>query len=75
MEPNVLPLVPVCPEHFAHKVIESEKGCTVQQFCKQYRLSQNALNIFLTMDHLPKEMRDQPPRDVILMNRVFYMYA
>ena len=70
-DPKVLPLVPVCSEHFAHKVIDSEEGLSAQQLCTQNRLNTAALNTFLTMDHLPEGMRDQPPRDVILMDRVF----
>ena len=69
MQPDVLPLVPVCSEHFAHKVIDSEKGCTVKEFCSQNRLK--SLYVFLTVEHLPEGMRYQPPRDVILMNKVF----
>ena len=71
MLPDVLPLVPVCSENFAHKVVNSEEGLSVQQFCSQNKLNTAAFNIFLTMEHLPKEMRDQPPRDVILMDKVF----
>ena len=63
--------MPVCSEHFAHEVIDSEDGLTVQQFCTQNRLKPRAFNIFLTVEHLPEGMRDQRPRDVILMNRVF----
>ena len=70
MEPDVLPLVPICSEHFAHKSIDSEEGCTVKQFCAENRLSQKAFNLFLTVEHLPEGMRAQPPRDVILMDRV-----
>jgi hypothetical protein len=65
--------VPVCSEYFAHKVFDSEEGCTVQQFCAQNGLSQRAFNIFLTVEHLPEGMRDRPPRDVILMDRVYCM--
>ena len=68
MQPDVLPLVPVCSEHFAHNVIEEE--CTIQQFCTQNRLNSKAFNIFLHVEHLPERMRCQQPRDVILMNRV-----
>ena len=71
MEPDVLPLVPVCSEHFAHKVIDSEEGCRVKEFCTQNKLNTAAFNIFLTMEHLPEAMRNQPPRDVILMDMVF----
>ena len=71
MEPNVLPLVLICSEYFAHKVIDSEEGCTVQQFCTQNKLNTASFNTFLTVEHLPERMRDQTPRDVILMNRVF----
>ena len=72
MEPDVLPLVPVCSEYFTHKVIQSEEGCTVQQFCAQNGLSQKSfnLNMFLTVEHLPEGMRALPPRDIILMDRV-----
>ena len=63
--------MPVCSEHFAHKIIDSEEGLPFQQFCTQNGLSQKAFNMFLTVEHLPEGMRDQPPRDVILMNRVF----
>ena len=61
--------MPVFSEHFAHKVIEEE--CEVQHFCTQNRLNTTAFNIFLIVEHLPEGMRDQPPRDVILMNKVF----
>ena len=71
MHPDVLPLVPVCSKHFAHQVIDSEKGCTVKEFCTQNKLNPKHFNIFLTVEHLPEGMRDQPPRDVILMNKVF----
>ena len=71
MEPDVLPLVPVCSEHFAHKVIDSEEECTVQQFCALNGLRQKVFNVFFSMDHLPKGMRGQQPLDVILMHRVF----
>ena len=71
MKPDVLPLVPVCSENFAHKVIDSEEGLSVQQFCSQNKLNTTAFNIYLTMEHLPEGMRDQPPRDVILMDRVY----
>ena len=71
MQPDVLPLVPICSEHFAHKVIDSEGGLSAQQFCTQNRLSTAAFNLFLTVEHLPKEMRNQPPRDIILMDRVY----
>ena len=74
MEPDILPLVPLCSEHFAHKVIDSEEGLSAQQFCTQNGLSTAAFNLFLTVEHLPKELRDQPPRDVILMDRVFKIY-
>ena len=70
MEPDVLPLVPICSQHFAHKVIYSEEECTFQQFCALNGLSQKAFNVFLTMDHLPKRMRAQQPLDVILIHRV-----
>ena len=59
----------VCSEHFTHKVIDSEGGCTVQQLCAQNK--QDFIAIFVSVEHLPKKMRDQRPRDVILMNRVF----
>ena len=71
MEPNVLPLVPICSEHFAHKVIDSEEGISAHQFCTQNSLRRAAFNMFLTMEDLPEGMGDQPPRDVILMDRVF----
>ena len=74
MQPDVLPLVPVCSEYFAHKVINSEEECTIQQLCVQNRLNPTAFNIFLTVGHLPKRMRDQPSRDVILMNEVYNYY-
>ena len=67
MEPDVLPLVPVCSEHFVHEVIDSEEGCTIENFCRQNKLNPKAFNIFLMVDHPP----DQPPRDVILMSKVF----
>ena len=70
VEPDVLPLVPVCSEYLAHKVIDSEDGCTVEEFCSQNKLNSKGLNMFLDVGHLPERMRDQPPRDVILMNRV-----
>ena len=63
MEPDVLQLVPVCPEYFTHKTIDEE--CKDQQFC-----AENVNIIFLNMEHLPEEMRDQSPRDVILMDKV-----
>ena len=69
MEPDVLPLVPVCSEHFAHEVIDSKKY--IKDFCIQKGLNPAAFNIFLTVEHLPKGMRDQTLRDVILMDRVF----
>ena len=71
MQPDVLPLVPVCSQHFAHKIIDSEEGCTIKEFCIQNKLNATTFNIFLTVEHLPKGMRDQPPHDAILMNRVF----
>jgi hypothetical protein len=71
MEPDTLKLVPVCLEHFAHEVIDSEEGLPAQQFCTQNRLNPTAFNMFLTVEHLPEGMRDQPLRDVILMNRVY----
>ena len=71
MQPDVLLLVPVCSEHFAHKIINSEEGCIIQQFCTQNRLNPTAFNLFIAVEHLPKRMRDQPPRDVILMDKVF----
>ena len=71
MEPDALPLVPVCSEHFAHKVIDSEEGLYAQTFCTQNGLNSTTLNIFLTVEHTPERMRDQTPRDVILMDRVF----
>jgi hypothetical protein len=71
VQPDVLPLVPVCSEHFAHRNIESEEGLSAQQFCTENCLNTTALNIFLTVEHLPERMRAQPPRDVILMDRVF----
>ena len=67
-DPKVLPLVPVCSEHFDHKVIDSEEGLSAQQLCTQNRLNTAAFNTFLTKDHLPEGMRDQPPRDIILMD-------
>ncbi len=63
--------MPVCSEYFAHKVFDSEEGYTVQQFCAQNGLNSTAFNIFLTVEHLPERMRDQPARDVILMDRVY----
>ena len=75
MELDVLPLVPVCSEHFAHRVINSEEECTVEQFCTQNGLKTKAFNVFLAMEHLPEGMRDQPPRDAILMNRVHAVLA
>ena len=75
VQPDVLPLVPVCSEHFTHKVINSEEVCTVQQFCTQNRLNTTAFNIFITLEHLPERMRAQPPHDVILMDRVRYSSA
>ena len=63
--------MPVCSEYLAHKVIDSEEGCTVKEFCSQNRLNPTAFNIFLTVEHLPEEMKDQLSRDVILMNKVF----
>ena len=53
MQPDILQLVPVCSECFAHKVLEEE--CDDQQFF---------------VEHLPEEMKDQSPHDVILMNKV-----
>ena len=72
MEPDVLPLVPVCSEYFAHKVINSEEECTVEEFCSQNNLNSKRLNMFIDVEHLPERMsmRDQPPHDAILMNRV-----
>jgi hypothetical protein len=75
VEPDALQLVPVCTEHFAHKVIDSMEGLPAQQFCTQNRLNPTAFNIFLTVEYLPEGMRDQPPRDVILMNRVSVKYC
>jgi hypothetical protein len=75
VEPDVLPLVPVCSEYFAHKVIDSEEGLPAQQFCTQNGLNPTAFNVFLTVEHLPEGMRDQPPRDVILMDRVFKKFS
>jgi hypothetical protein len=71
VEPDVLPLVPVCSEYFAHEVIVYEEGCTIQQFCTQKRLNPKAFNMFLTVEHLPDERRDIQSRDIILMDRVF----
>jgi hypothetical protein len=68
VQPDVLPLVPVCSEHFTRKAMDSDRRCT--EFCMQNGLNTTAFNIFLTVEHLPADMRDQPPRDVILMNRV-----
>ena len=72
MESDVLPLVPVCSEHFVHKIIDSyeECTCTVEEFCSQNKLNPKGLNMFLDVEHLPERIRDQSPRDVILMNRV-----
>jgi hypothetical protein len=75
VEPDVLPLVPVCSEHFTYEVIDSEEELSAQQFCTQNGLNTTAFNMFLTVEHLPKGMRDQPPRDVILMNRVSVKYC
>jgi hypothetical protein len=72
VEPDALPLVPICSEHFAHKEIDSDRRCT--EFCEQNRLNTTAFNIFLTVEHLPEDMKDQPPRDVILMDTVFNNY-
>jgi hypothetical protein len=69
VELDALPLVPIYSEHFAHTFIDSDRGCT--EFCKQNGLNTTAFNIFLTVEHLPEDMRGQPPRDVILMDRVF----
>ena len=67
---DVLPLVPVhSPDHLAYKVINSEE--CVQDFCTQNGLNTAAYNLFLTVEHLPKGMRDKPPHDVILMDKVF----
>ena len=71
MQPDALPLVPVCSEYFAHKVIDSEEGCTVKELCSQNTLNPRAFNMFLTVKHFPEGLlRDQSPRDVILMDRV-----
>ena len=75
VEPDVLPLVPVCSEHFAHEIIDSEGGCTVKEFCSQKGLNSRAFNIFLTVKHLPEGMRDKTPRDVILMDKVMSYYC
>ena len=69
MEPDALPLVPICSEHFAHKIIDSERRCT--EFCKKNGLNTNAFNLFLNVEHLTEDMSGQPPRDVILMDTVF----
>ena len=71
MQLDELSLVPVCSEHFAHEVITPDKDLSAQQFCKQNKLTTTALNMFLAVEHLPEGMRDQPPHDVILMDRVF----
>ena len=65
VEPDVLPLVPVYPEHFSHKTIESE--CTIQDFCIDNNLNTASFNIFL---HPPEEMNNHLPHDVILMDKV-----
>ena len=70
MVPDVLPLVPVCTEYFTHKVIDSEEGCEVEDFCTQNKLKPTAFNIFLTVEHLPERMKDHSPRDIIVMDRV-----
>ena len=74
MEPDALQLVPVCFEHFSHKVIDSGEECihTVEDFCTQNKLNPSAFNIFLTVEHFPERMRDKPPLDVILMDKVYY---
>ena len=74
MQPDSLPLLPICSEYFTRKAIDSDRQCT--KFCMQNGLNTTALNIFLTVEHLPEDMslRDQPPRDVILMDRVFNIY-
>ena len=69
MKPDALPLVPVCKKHFAHKVINSEEECTVQEFCTQNGLDPKAFYLFVAMD-LRKGTKKQLPRDAILMNRV-----
>ena len=76
MEPDVLPLVPVCSEHFAHKVINSEEECTVEEFCKQnnYDKSKSLQHFPYYMEDLPEGMREQPIWDAILMDRVFNSY-
>ena len=66
MEPDVLQLVPVCSGYFAHRVVD--EVCEVQQFCTQNRLISKV--VFLNVEYLPEEMRDQSPRDVILMDKV-----
>ena len=71
MESDVLPLVPVCSEYFAHQVINSEEGCTIEEFCSQNKLNSKGFNMFLDVEHLPDRIMDQPPHDAILMNRVF----
>ena len=63
--------MPVCSHHFAHKDINAEEECTIEEFCTRNKLSPKALNVFLTVEHLPERMREQPPRDVILMDRVY----
>ena len=72
MEPDYLPLVPVCSKYFAHKVIDSEEGCNVDEFCSQNKLNSKGFNMFLDVEHLPERMRDQPPHDVILMKKVLF---
>lgn len=74
VKPGVLQLVPVCSEHFTHKVFTEEEECTVLEFCKQNNLNIAAFNIFLDYEHLPDpewmSLKDQLPHDVILMDKV-----
>ena len=72
MPPDVLPLVPACSEYITDKAIDEKEGCTVQQFCTQNELNPNAFSIFLSMEYPPEGMKDQSPRDVILINKVHY---
>lgn len=69
MEPDVLQLVQVCSDYFAHQTIELEEGCTVKEFCTKNGLKTKAFNIFLNLEYLPEGMIDQPPHDVILMDK------
>ena len=73
MQPDSLPLVPIYSEYFTHKAIDSDRQCT--EFCIKNGLNAIAYNVFLTVEHLPEDMRDQPLRDVILMDQVFNSYC